>query len=192
MSEVRDRRWTAVLLREHPALLVSVVYVAASTIGMVYSWDYLRRFGINVFNYAQIGDFLLASLKEPFTWLLVIAALALMVFDNTMSRRAQKKVKSRWLRWYGSELYRSINYLVAIGMILLFLHVYASDRVEETRAGMGEAVRVLLTDGSPPKEALLLGTTGQFIFLFDAATGRVDIHPNENVQTISFKAPATE
>lgn len=180
------------LLSEHPALLVSVVYVAASTIGMVYSWDYLRHFGINVFNYAQIGDFLLASLKEPFTWLLVIAALVLMVLDNTMSLRAQRKGTPRWLRWYGSNRYRAFNHLVTVGMILLFLHVYADNRVEETLAGNGEMVRVLLADGSKPIEALLLGTTGQFIFLFDATTGRVDIHPNENVQTISLTAPTGE
>ena len=67
--------WVTALLREHPALLVSVVYVAASTIGMAYSWAFLRHFGINIFNYAQIGDFLLASLKEPSTWLLVFPTL---------------------------------------------------------------------------------------------------------------------
>ena len=59
-SPLRDN-WIIGLLRKHPALLVSVVYVIASTIGMLYSWDFLRLFGINVFNYAQIGDFLLAG-----------------------------------------------------------------------------------------------------------------------------------
>ena len=83
------------LLSEHPALLVSIVYFAASIIGMFYSWDFLRRFGINVFHYAQIGDFLLASLKEPFTWILVFLAIGLMVFDNAMSRRHQKKKREQ-------------------------------------------------------------------------------------------------
>jgi hypothetical protein len=55
----------AAVLREHPALLVSTFYLAASFVGMFYSRAFLRRFGINVFNYAQISDFLLASLKEP-------------------------------------------------------------------------------------------------------------------------------
>ena len=192
MSEETGKSWAAALLREHPALLVSIVYVAASTIGMVYSWDYLRRFGINVFNYAQIGDFLLASLKEPFTWVLVLAALSLMVLDNAMSLKAQRKGTPRWLRWYGSGRYRAFNHLVSVGMILFFLHVYASNRVEETLAGKGDLVSVLLADGSLQSEALLLGTTGQFLFLFDPESRRVDIHPNENVQTISFQAPAFE
>lgn len=36
---------------------------------------------------------------------------------------------------------------------------------------------------------LLLGTTGQFLFLYDASTRQVTIHPHENVRSISFKAP---
>ncbi|MGI9225435.1 MAG: hypothetical protein ACR2QX_13205, partial [Woeseiaceae bacterium] len=66
---------------------MSGLYVAASIIGMFYSWAFLRRFGINVFNYAQISDFLLVSLKEPFTWGLVILAIVLVMLDNASSRR---------------------------------------------------------------------------------------------------------
>jgi hypothetical protein len=180
--------WFSVLLREHPALLVSGMYVAASTIGMVYSWDFLRHFGINVFNFAQIGDFLLASLKEPFTWGIVFAAIALMFLDNAMSRGAQKKALPRWVRWYGSNVYRSINYLTAMLLILIFLHIYAGTQAEIVKSGKGEVVEIALADGSPPRKAVLLGTTAQFLFLYDATTRRVDIHPNENVQAISLTA----
>ena len=34
------------LLREHPAMLVSMIYVLASAIGMLFSWAYLWHFGI--------------------------------------------------------------------------------------------------------------------------------------------------
>jgi len=84
------------VFREHPALLVSAFYVAASSIGMFYFWDYLRRFGVNVFNYAQISDFLLASLKEPFTWGLVVIAVSLVMVDNAASRRVESKGPGKW------------------------------------------------------------------------------------------------
>ena len=101
-----QHHWIKPLLREHPALLVTGVYIIASTIGMLYSWDYLRMFGINVFNYAQIGDFLLASLKEPYTWLIVIVSVLLVLADNAMSRRAARRDRPRFLRWYASPGYR--------------------------------------------------------------------------------------
>jgi hypothetical protein len=36
-----------------------------TTVGVVYSWALFRRFEINVFNYAEANDFLLAAFKDP-------------------------------------------------------------------------------------------------------------------------------
>ena len=189
MNAGRHPHWLGPVLREHPALLVSLVYVAASAIGMIYSWAYLRRFGINVFHFAQIGDFLLGSLKEPFTWLVVIAAVALVSIDSWLSRKCEERGASRWLRWYANERYRSMNYLVVIVIIVVFLNMLATVNARATRAGNGQLVEVRLADGSPARTAQLLGTTGQFLFLFEAATGRVDIHPHEAVVAIRLANP---
>ncbi len=184
-------RWLRSLFREHPALLVSALYVAASVIGMFYTWAYLRRFGINVFNYAQISDFLLASLKEPFTWALVIAALLVALGDNAMSRRVERK-GTRWFRWYASPRYRLINNFGALGIVLTYLYLFAIFQAQETRAGEGKVVDVVFADTDITVTSLLLGTTGQFVFLFDAESKDVDIHPIENIHSISFTAPELE
>jgi hypothetical protein len=189
MSNGTHPHWLGRVLKEHPALLISLVYVAASAIGMIYSWDYLRRFGINVFHFAQIGDFLLGSLKEPFTWLVVVAASAVVSLDSWLSRRCEARGAGRWLRWYANERYRSMNYLVVIVIIVVFLDVLATVKARATRTGSGQLVEVRLADGSPAKTAHLLGTTGQFLFLFEAATGRVDIHPHEAVVSITLANP---
>lgn len=175
-------------LREHPALLVSAFYVAASIIGMFYSWAYLRRFGINVFNYAQISDFLLVSLKEPFTWALVLFAVMLVLIDNASSRRVQRKGAHKWIRWYGSPRYRFINNFVAIYIVLSFIYIFAIFKAEDAEEGKGKHVDVEFAEGQAVKTAILLGTTGQFVFLYDADTDRVDIHPIEGIHSISFQA----
>ncbi len=187
MTETDNPR-AAALFREHPALLVSAFYVAASTIGMFYSWAYLRNFGVNVFNYAQISDFLLASLKEPFTWLLVFLAGFLVLLDNASSRRVESKKPGRLFRWYGSRKYRLVNNFAAIFMVLLFLYSFATVQARDTREGEGKQVDVEFSDGGDVTSAILLGTTGQFIFLYDALTERVDIHPVESIHSISFQA----
>ena len=174
------------LLREHPALIVSMIYVVASTIGMLYSWDYLRLFGINFFNYAQIGDFLLASLKEPFTWLIVIGAILLVVLDNAMSRRVERKSKRLFLKWYGSGRYRVANYIGAVVMIVLFTHIYATTMRDKVLNGGGRNVSVQLTESLVTNEVVLLGTTGTFIFLYDPLQKEVSIHPHESIYSISF------
>lgn len=181
--------WPRLLLREHPALILSGLYISASVIGMFYSWAYLRRFGINVFNYAAISDFLLVSLKEPLTWVIVFLALLLIAWDNAASRRVEQKSSRRWLRWYGSRRYRFINNFIALYVAFLFLYLYADFRADDTREGEGKIVTVSFADDSAAISALLLGTTSQFVFLYDAAAGHVGVHPIENIHSISFAAP---
>ena len=188
-SEKPATDWRRLLLREHPALILSGLYVAASVVGMFYAWAYLRRFGINVFNYAAISDFLLASLKEPLTWGLVIVAVGLVMWDNSMSRRYERNGKRNWLRWYGTPRYRLLNNFGAICLVFTFLFIYADYRADTTRGGEGKSVTVILADKGAAASTLLLGTTSQFVFLYDADASHVDIHPIENIQSISFAAP---
>lgn len=184
--------WAKATLREHPALWVSALYVASSVIGMFYSWAYLRHFGINVFNYAQISDFLLASLKEPITWGLVVLAVLMVQSDNAMSRRVERKGPSRWFRWYGSPRYRLVNDLGAVLLVLMFIYTFATVQAREARDGEGKIVDVVFEEDGAATSALLLGTTGQFVFLFDADNAHVGIHPIENIHSISFKAPQAD
>lgn len=53
------------LLRRHPALFVTVVYLAVSLTGMAFSWAFFRSFGVNYFMFADLTDFLLAAAREP-------------------------------------------------------------------------------------------------------------------------------
>ena len=187
MSDTTNKRLLS-FFREHPAVLVSALYVAASVVGMFYSWAYLRRFGINVFNYAQISDFLLASLREPFTWVLVILAIFLVHLDNRSSHRVERKNPRKWIAWYASPRYRFINNFAAILMVLTFIFAYANRQANETLAGTGKFVDVSFAETADPATAILLGTTGQFVFLYDAGAKRVNIHPIESIHTISFQA----
>jgi len=182
----KEDGWILELLRQHPALLVSALYVMASTIGMLFSWDYLRLFGINIFNYAQIGDFLLASLKEPFTWVIVIVSVLLVMADNAMSRRVERGGKRRFFKWYGTRSYRMVNYVGAVVLIVTFTHLYALAKKDKVLAGGGRIVNVQLTESTTKNQVVLLGTTGSFIFLFDPLLQEVAVHPHENVYSISF------
>lgn len=181
--------WLRKTLTRNPALAFSGLYGFASVIGLIHSWAYLRPFGINVLQYSEISDFLLASLKEPLTWLLAALAFVLVQLDNAMSRRVEAKGASRWTHWYGTAGYRQINNPVAVIMIVLFLWILADFQHQNVRDGGGELFEVVLADGSPPAERVLLGTTVQFVFLYDRQSERVFIHPNENVLTLSPRPP---
>jgi hypothetical protein len=176
-------------LSEHPAFLLTSLYFVASSIGLVYSWAFLRGFDINILHYAEISDFLLASLKEPLTWLLTLMGCLSVILDNAMSRRVAQKSRGRFFRWYASKRYRQVNYIAAVIAIIIFLLAYAQRAEREVREGAGDLVTVHLTDGSPPKQLIILATTVKFIIFYEHATQRVDIHPNESILMLSFTSP---
>ncbi|MDJ0940777.1 MAG: hypothetical protein QNJ00_13535 [Woeseiaceae bacterium] len=178
------------LFREHPALLFSALYLAASIIGMFFSWSYMQQFGVNVFLYAEISDFLLASLKDPIIWLIVLGTVVFWYADWRNSRNWGAKRRPRWLRWYGSPGYRRLGYPMTIIVVLLLLQFFAESKATTIYDGEGDRVELRLADSDRRRSVTLLGTTSKFIFLFDANTERVFIHPNESIAEIRFLAPA--
>jgi len=189
MNDVNPTFWLRRMLVEHPGLFASGIYFVASLVGLIYSWAFLGAFGINVSRYAELSDFLLASLKQPFTWLLTLLAVALILMDNAMSLRVERRKPGRLFRWYGNERYRQINYLLASLMVIVFLFAYAKMNEQKIRKGKEETVSVYLTDASPAKQLVILGTTSKFVFLYDHTSERVDIHPIENILMISKPSP---
>ncbi len=185
-STSHNERWLTNLLKNHPALIASGLYVFASVIGMYYAWAFFWHFQINIFNYAQIGDFLLASLKEPMTWGIVLLSMLSMAADNALSRRAQKKTGSRLLKMYGSQRYRMVNYVGIVVAISILIFMYATQQAERALAGQGKLVTVTYADRAAADNLVLLGTTTSFVFLYDSTFERVIIHPYESIHAISF------
>ena len=66
---------------------------------------------------------------------------------------------------------------------------YARFKARDTMAGNGKVVQVQLAGDETSRFAILLGTTSQFVFLYDADSRRVEILPNENIQSLTLYAP---
>ena len=63
--------------RDHPAIAGSLLYLQVTTVGVVYSWSLFRQFRINIFDYAETNDFLLAAFKDPIVFGMSITTLVL-------------------------------------------------------------------------------------------------------------------
>lgn len=179
-------------VREHPAVIVSGLYLFATAVGMFFSWAYLRHFGINVFLYAEISDFLLASFKDPVIWAVVFVMLFAWYFDVRASKRWGSRERARGLRWYGTRTYRRLSYPAALFALVVFLSMAAGNEAEDARKGFGDIVNVSLADSESGRTGVLLETTARFVFLFDPDTQMVYVHPHESIAEISFIAPNEE
>jgi hypothetical protein len=175
------------LLTQHPGVLISALYLLASAIGMLDSWWYYRHFGVNVFLYSDLADFLLASFRSPTAWLIVLWTVAIAAWEYTASLRRSRS-PSRWrvLRWLGSRRYRQASVVLAVVFVVGYIVFYAGLRADTIIDGRrGQEVHVsFATSPADDRTAVLLGSTLNFVFLLQRAEGLVSVHPYENVLTI--------
>jgi hypothetical protein len=62
-SQVKD------FFSKNPTFGTTLLYIYVTGVGIVYSAVLYGRFGINIFDYSEIGDFLLAAFKNPIAFL---------------------------------------------------------------------------------------------------------------------------
>jgi hypothetical protein len=191
------RRW---LDTEHLGLALTLAYLFLSVVGVLHRALVFLYFRINIFDYAEPSDFLLAALRDP---LVVLAAIAPIPLTSIYYRGA------RWLRDHypnsmlnGSararaltDKYRWAVYaLTVIVWALAFSMSYARKVSRDLETGHGRRVQVDLIGGSlrpvgDTMPLLLLGTTQKYVFLFDDVRKTTTVVPASNVARLRYPPP---
>ena len=184
----------ASLWANHPGLLITVSYLIITAIGLVYDARVYAEFRINIAEYAETSDFLLAAARAPLIILLSLAPLPLLLvlawFDRWSRRRFPRyaALSLRSEQAMGGERrarLMSRAFFVATYAVL-FMMMYAERVAEDIKRGNGRRVEVELVDGRPgPTELpILLGTTAKFVFLYYPSARRTHVVPAENIARI--------
>ncbi len=198
------------MLRQHPGLVISLTYLVVSLIGLLFSYSLFSEFGINIFLYAEISDFLLGALREPMTFLAAGAAVLTVLLLHGLARLELRffrrhpptaRVGKAYLRLSQAAYSSQWTWLlVFILYSYLFLSLYGNYRSEQIKAGHGEVVQIYIAEGTDSdgsvkpggRTGLLLGTTNKFIFVYDPETGSTDVIPNESIIRIVIAGKAPE
>ncbi len=188
-------------LREHPGLLLTVLYLIASMIGLAFSWSLFSQFNINIFSYAEVTDFLMAALREPLTIPLTASAVLVAWALQAMARweirwfakHSPRYKITRGYRTLSKKMYDSgwIGPFAFIAYAYLFLAMYGDWKSEQIKMGKGDFVEVYLASGDTPDRlgngrTLLLGATNKYIFVYHLDTHSTDAVPNENIAWIKL------
>lgn len=186
----------AATFREHPGLVLTGSYLIVSAVGMLSSWTFYRRFGVNVFDFTQLSDFFLMPLRQPLAALAILAAVPAVWLILKSDAFLDQHI--RWYKYiYGPRALRKLSRTPAAGLLYVALYAYAFSLVssgylaDRVRAGEATVVEVRLGSGdqpgmnaSGPFRATLLGTTTSFVFLYDGSTRVVTIVPVENLASL--------
>lgn len=198
-ASAQPAAWRKMMRTEHLGLALTLGYLFLTALGMFHRALVFLLFRINVFDYAEPSDFLLAALRDPFIILVCIAPIPVVWLYFRLTYALQQRAKpGSWM--FGNEKRRALSnkyrrplYILTVLLWALAasLH-YATKVAKDLRAGTGRRVRLeLITPppGAAPDTAplLLLGTTHQYVFLYDAGKQVTTVVPVNNVSRIRIE-----
>jgi len=191
-------------LADHLGTGLTLSYLVLVAIGMFHSVLGYRHFGINILDYAEASDFLLAPFRDPMvmvvTVLPAVLAWAYLRFLERISTRARERRRAAgkgraW--WESSEATtaRTKPFLpfLAVGMAMFWVFVSADgyQRILAAQAmrGEGHNVVVELTNGTrdggtPRRPLVMVGATSRYFIFFRTADWRTEVMPTDNVLRI--------
>jgi hypothetical protein len=198
-NEVRNSALTAVVTR-HAGLILTLGYVCLALVGMAYNFFYFASFGINVLEFSETSDFLVAAVQSPAVIGLAILP-ALMIWALVVGRRWLRRRIPRYDAYarrhetqYGKAYLNAFRIMLPtlfLSYAMLFTLEYARRSAGKIIHGTGHRVRVTRTapiaaDSAP---RLLVGTTSKYLFFYDTLAKSTDIVPIDNVAALTVALP---
>ena len=193
-----DRAVLRVFTAEHTGAWVTVGYVVLSLLGLVHQVMVLARFGINFAEYAQVSDFLLGAIRDPFVVASsvvpgVLIYIAYQRFgDWSYGRDPAKFLESRrkYPRLSNPRAMAAMQLLLGVVWATAFQMMYANVVSARIRRGEGTRVAISVSNaGSPARpfptdSALIISVTSGYLFAYFPTAYETRVIPTGNVAYI--------
>lgn len=191
--QLKTPRTVSAFVWDHPGIVLTLVYVYLSALGIAYGWNLYRQFGVNIMDFAEATDFLLAALKNA-AWLLPMVTVAVsfgLGMSMSVLMLARPGVPFLSAASYTLARYPKLYILSAVLIVVSgFLYAFRTGLkdAERIRNGDWEEVAVQLGSGDDATvpacldgELFLVGTTEKFAFFYDLAEDDALIIPISSV-----------
>jgi hypothetical protein len=150
--------------------IISVSYISAVGIGMLFNFKKYDQFGINIFDYADVFDFLIAPFADGiiilFTIASVLMAYLLFRLDVFWERRFPTSYARMSFGLHNKPWYSFYRYITTIFLGITYLYLSASvyGRMKTRSIKQQQEVSVVLTDNEVQK-GIMIGKTRDIVFL---------------------------
>lgn len=169
-------------------MLLTICYFIITVIGIVYSYYFYQAFEINILKFADLSDFLLASILEPRSIvifiLLVVFSILMFLFDFWIRKRFKgyaNFMEKKFMSKYSDPIAFSI---VVIVFTLHFVNFLAISNANKIKKGNFDGFEIRLSDpGENAAEQTLavLGSSSRYTYLYNPKKNESLIIPVENV-----------
>jgi hypothetical protein len=203
------RLWAKVkkFFGNNPTLVLTLLYLYASASGLRYSAGLYGRFGINIFDYSEVGDFLLIAFKNPLFIpdLVQVVVLTLGVWATFKIALLVERYR-RPVDEFLQRLQRTIALTIlglswgAVIIIFIFIpvqvtYIAGSKTAAFIKKGGTPAVEVRYRTSSGSAEEMtkrslaLIGATQRAAFFYDVDDKRTIVIPQSQLVSIEVPEP---
>ena len=109
--------------------VISISYVAAVGIGMLFNYEKFIRFGINIFDYADVFDFLISPFSDfkilSFTLLSILLASIIVYLDILWKRKFPENYSRFNFNWDAKPWFQIMRVLMSGLLFFLYLMIAA-------------------------------------------------------------------
>lgn len=188
-------------MRESTGITITSAYLLLILTSMGYLYLLFGYFDINVVKYLTFEDILATPIKNPDIILIFLALISILVFAD-LGQGLKMKLRRKYqdlptpfyvkvfyyLMWVPKKRKANIKLTLATVLLCLFMYVFAFAKIEaeDLRDGGGELIELKLANDNKKIRASLLGTTINYVFVFDNATQKSYVF---NVEAIEYIAP---
>ena len=125
---IKDR--TEAILKDLQTL-ISVCYILMVGIGMLFEYQKYSLFGVNIFDYAHVFDFLLAPFNSPLIFIFIVLSLLV----SYIAFKSDLYMKRKWPKIYkftsfgfSDKSWYSVFRIVA-SMVVFILYIFISSTI---------------------------------------------------------------
>lgn len=176
---------------------LSVGYLSLVAIGMVFEGGLYLCFHINIVQYSDISDFLLAPFRNPKILIFVTASVLLIylitLFDEWWEKTFPKSYK--WL-YFGRDIdkykewYSIKGVAMSIALYIFFAATLYADKKEESiKSTLVSETELTFKDNKFEANDTLIyiGKTNGYVFLYNRTKKQTDVVPMGDVLKIEVK-----
>ena len=198
-ESARTAAWRFV--RERPGLALILAYLAVTVVARFDDVWFYQLFRINLFYYSDPEDILLAPLRNLVVWIFFLAPALILLLISWLANRepaasAEDVPRDRGLfdrKWNTPALRFGIAAVVVVVSAAAMARLHAERRSDDVRAGIGRVVTLTRTDGvNVSEQPLLLGSGGNFFFLYYPKRKKTEIVPMENTALMTIDLQRNE
>lgn len=169
---------------------ITMAYLLIVVIGMMFDYQYYDLFEINIFEYSDILDFLLAPVKNLELIAFALASLFLVWIYIKIDVIWKKKRPKSYKRFnFGADKYREVFYVFAIiSYLFLGSTLYAKRQLSKFNSSP-KSIELMFESGDKKLIGNLIGKNSDYIFLQTADSTIKAIPILTDVQEIIISKP---